>query len=435
MATEVGLIALDCVGLYSMHFRTKLMENEGDNIIMRKLFDIYLTYLQAGQSENLLQHVFAALRAHINSYSIVLFKGNAALCGNLCYEVLRCCNSRLSSVRQEACAILYLLMRSNFEFSSRKGLTRVHLQVIISVSQMLGNVVVCGLNNARFQESLSLINSYATSDKAMKGTGFPMEVKDLTKRIRTVLMATLQMREHHHDPEMLVDLQHSLASSYASTPELRRTWLETMTNNHVRDGNFSEAACCQLHIAALMAEYLKLKKIHDWGAEMFNKISSNITRDERGLKLDAGVQDVQYTEFLLLEQLETCVEYLEKAERYELLGELYRLIIPMYEKKRRYNQLIQCYQNLTKAYSKVVEVIKSGKRLLGRFYRVSFYGQAYFEDDSSVEYIYKEPKVTTLSEISERLQNQFCQKFGSEVVKMIMDSIPVSFNYRPSGSR
>lgn len=129
-------------------------------------------------------------------------------------------------------------MRSNFEFTGRKGLTRVHLQVIISVSQMLGNVI--GLNNARFQESLSTINSYASSDKAMKGTGFPVEVKDLTKRVRTVLMATVQMREHHHDPEMLVDLQHSLANSYASTPELRHTWLETMTRNHVRDGNFSE---------------------------------------------------------------------------------------------------------------------------------------------------------------------------------------------------
>lgn len=98
-----------------------------------------------------------------------MFVGNAALCGRLCYELLKCCNSRLSSIRQESCAILYLLMRSNFEFTSRKGLTRVHLQVIISVSQMLGNIV--GLNNSRFQESLSLINSYASSDKAMKGTG------------------------------------------------------------------------------------------------------------------------------------------------------------------------------------------------------------------------------------------------------------------------
>lgn len=130
---------------------------------------------------------------------------------------------------------------------------------------MLGNVI--GLNNSRFQESLSLINSYASSDKVMKGTGFPVEVKDLNKRIRTVLMATAQMREHNNDPEMLVDLQHSLANSYASTPELRHTWLETMARNHARDGNFSEVSIftiistkilCITNISTRMFSFLRL---------------------------------------------------------------------------------------------------------------------------------------------------------------------------------
>ncbi|XP_035734604.1 dedicator of cytokinesis protein 9-like isoform X2 [Vespa mandarinia] len=427
MATEVGLIALDCLGLFCIHFKDALLADDGENPIMQKLFNIYLSFLQVGQSETLLRHVFAGFRAFLNNYSIALFQGNAALCGRLCYELLRCCNSKLSSIRQESCALLYLLMRSNFEFTSRKGLTRVHLQVIISVSQMLGNVI--GLNNSRFQESLSLINSYASSDKVMKGTGFPVEVKDLNKRIRTVLMATAQMREHNNDPEMLVDLQHSLANSYASTPELRHTWLETMARNHARDGNYSEAACCQLHIAALMAEYLKLKKVHRWGAEAFDNISVNISRDERSLKLDAGeicVQDIHYTEYLLLEQLELCAEMLEKAERFELLGHLYRLIVPMYEEKRNYEALANCYTHLAQACNKIVEVTKSGKRLLGRFYRIAFFGSAYFEEENGQEYIYKEPKVTSLSEISERLHHLYSEKFGSENVKMIMDSIPVN---------
>lgn len=73
-----------------------------------------------------------------------------------------------------------------------------------------------------------------------QNTPFPAEVKDLTKRIRTVLMATAQMKEHEKDPEMLVDLQYSLANSYASTPELRRTWLESMAKVHVRNGDLSE---------------------------------------------------------------------------------------------------------------------------------------------------------------------------------------------------
>lgn len=69
---------------------------------------------------------------------------------------------------------------------------------------------------------------------------FPSEVKGLTKRIRTVLMATAQMKEHERDPEMLLDLQYSLARSYASTPELRRTWLDTMARAHLKNGDLSE---------------------------------------------------------------------------------------------------------------------------------------------------------------------------------------------------
>lgn len=65
---------------------------------------------------------------------------------------------------------------------------------------------------------------------------------------------------------------------------------------------------------------------------------------------------------------------LEKAERYELLGHLYRLIIPIYENKRDYEALATCYTHLSQACNKIVEVTKNGKRLLGRFYRVAFFG-------------------------------------------------------------
>lgn len=50
----------------------------------------------------------------------------------------------------------------------------------------------------------------------------------------------------------------------------------------------------------------------------------------------------------------------------------------------------------------------------------------YFEEDHAVEYVYKEPKLTSLSEISERLAKQYKEKFGADVVKLIMDSSPVS---------
>ncbi len=69
---------------------------------------------------------------------------------------------------------------------------------------------------------------------------FPSEVNDLTKRVRTVLMATSQMKEHQSDPEMLVDLQYCLAKSYTSTPELRKTWLISMARKHREHRDYSE---------------------------------------------------------------------------------------------------------------------------------------------------------------------------------------------------
>jgi hypothetical protein len=55
-------------------------------------------------------------------------------------------------------------------------------------------------------------------------------------------MATAQMKEHENDKEMLIDLQYSLAKSYDSTPELRKTWLDSMAKIHSRHGDFSEVS-------------------------------------------------------------------------------------------------------------------------------------------------------------------------------------------------
>lgn len=50
-----------------------------------------------------------------------------------------------------------------------------------------------------------------------------------------------------------------------------------------------QAAFCQLHIAALMAEYLKHQGEFPEGCQCFSIISHNIPRDESNLRLDAGM--------------------------------------------------------------------------------------------------------------------------------------------------
>lgn len=68
-------------------------------------------------------------------------------------------------------------------------------------------------------------------------------------------MATEQMKEHENDPEMLVDLQYSLAKSYTSTPELRKTWLDSMARIHNKNGDLSE-----VYIFLFSTQYINIDR-------------------------------------------------------------------------------------------------------------------------------------------------------------------------------
>ncbi|CAL8331861.1 unnamed protein product [Boreogadus saida] len=455
LSTEVSLTVLDVLGLFVQHHKKQLLMDEGQNV-MKKVLDTYLLFFQINQSTTTLRHVFAALRLFVQKFPSAFFQGKADLCGCLCYEILKCCNHRSSSTQTEASALLYCVMRHNFEFTKGKSMVRSHLQVIKAVSQLIADA---GIGGSRFQQSLAIINNFANGDAPLKSTPFPTEVKDLTRRIRTVLMATAQMKEHEKDPEMLVDLQVSLANSYASTPELRRTWLESMAKVHVRNGDLSEAAMCYIHISALIAESLKRRgywradkaRMSHGAAEespVFNRsslltstrdsdtsfsmgwaafmcISPNV-KEEGAMKEDTGTLDTPYTEDTLVEQLELCVDYLWKSERYELIADINKPIIAVFEKRRDFKRLSELYYDIHRSYLKVTEVVNSEKRLFGRYYRVAFYGQGFFEEEESKEFIYKEPKLTGLSEISQRLLKLYSDKFGADNVKMIQDSNKVN---------
>ncbi|XP_035744752.1 dedicator of cytokinesis protein 10 isoform X4 [Egretta garzetta] len=455
IATEVSLTILDLLCLYTLNHQRQLQQSDCQNALMKKVFDTHMLFLQINQSAAALKHVFAALRLFVGKFPSAFFQGQADLCGSLCYEILKCCNHRSRSTQTEASALLYFFMRKNFEFNKQKSIVRSHLQLIKAVSQLIADA---GIGGSRFQHSLAIINNFANGDKQMKNVNFPAEVKDLTKRIRTVLMATAQMKEHEKDPEMLVDLQYSLANSYASTPELRRTWLESMAKIHARNGDLSEAAMCYIHIAALIAEYLKRKgywkmekictsrmlledgqvsdsnvlltthnggSLFSMGWPAFLSITPNI-KEEGAMKEDSGMQDTPYNENVLVEQLELCVEYLWKSERYELIAEVNKPIIAVFEKQRDFKRLSDLYYDIHRSYLKVAEVVNSEKRLFGRYYRVAFYGQGFFEEEEGKEYIYKEPKLTGLSEISQRLMKLYADKFGIDNVKIIQDSNKVN---------
>uniref|UniRef100_A0ACB8EM78 Dedicator of cytokinesis protein 7 n=1 Tax=Sphaerodactylus townsendi TaxID=933632 RepID=A0ACB8EM78_9SAUR len=65
--------------------------------------------------------------------------------------------------------------------------------------------------------------------------------------------------------------------------------------------------------------------------------------------------------------------------------------------------------------------------MFGTYFRVGFYGSR-FGDLDEQEFVYKEPSITKLAEISHRLEEFYAERFGDEVVEIIKDSNPVHKN-------
>ena len=93
---------------------------------------------------------------------------------------------------------------------------------------------------------------------------------------------------------MLIDSQYSLAKSYGNSAELRRIWLDSMAAVHAHEKNFSEAAHCHLHIAALLSQNLKHQGQYTLGRSVFHNITPNIALDaeeELDAHADADAHD------------------------------------------------------------------------------------------------------------------------------------------------
>lgn len=104
------------------------------------------------------------------------------------------------------------------------------------------------------------------------------------------------------------------------------------------------------------------------------------------------------------------------------MNEVYKILIPIAEAHRDYKKLANIHKYLLKStdfstnfyrlfysfFSKLYEAFtrieqQHGKRMFGTYFRVGFYGSK-FGDLDGEEFVYKEPTLTKLPEISQRLE-------------------------------
>ncbi|KAM8802085.1 dedicator of cytokinesis protein 8 [Rhynchonycteris naso] len=423
LATEANLIILD------------MQENiiqassalDCKDSLLGGVLRVLVNSLSCDQSTTYLTHCFATLRALIAKFGDLLFEEEVEQCADLCQRVLHHCSSSMDVTRSQACATLYLLMR--FSFGATSNFARVKMQVTMSLASLVGKAP--DFNEEHLRKSLRTILAYAEEDKAMQATPFPNQVEELLCNLNSILYDTVKMREFQEDPEMLMDLMYRIAKSYQTSPDLRLTWLQNMAEKHTKKKCYTEAAMCLVHAAALVAEYLSMLEDHGYlpvGSVSFQNISSNVLEEsavsEDTLSPDEdGVCSGRYfTESGLVGLLEQAAELFSTGGLYETVNEVYKLVIPILEAHRDFRKLTSTHDKLQKTFDSIIS--KGHKRMFGTYFRVGFYGSK-FGDLDEKEFVYKEPAITKLPEISHRLEGFYSQCFGAEFVEVIKDSAPV----------
>ncbi|XP_053727875.1 dedicator of cytokinesis protein 8 isoform X1 [Synchiropus splendidus] len=423
LATETNLIVLD---LLETIVQAVPLADCKDSVVGGVL-KVLLHSLTCNQSTTFLSHTFSTLRSLVVKFGELLFEEEAEQCADLCQKVLQYCSSPVDENRSQACATLYLIMR--YSYSNASNFSRVKMQVTMSLASLVGK-------SSDFQEeylrrSLRTILAYAEEDTEMQSTQLPSQVDELLRNLNSILSDTVKMREFQEDPEMLMDLMYRIAKGYQTSPDLRLTWLQNMAEKHNNRKCYTESAMCLVHAAALVAEYLSMLEDHKYlpvGSVTFQSISSNVL-EESAVSDDIlspdedGVCSGRYfTESGLVGLLEQAAELFSNGGLYEAVNEVYKIIIPILEANRDFRKLASTHDKLQRAFDNIIQ--KGHKRMFGTYFRVGFYG-AKFGDLDEREFIYKEPGITHLPEISHRLENFYSQCFGDDTLVMIKDSTPV----------
>jgi hypothetical protein len=449
---EVSVVILDCLEWYMVAKESDLNTNAQSNLLMDGTVGVLMSLLSRRQGIDLQILILRVFTAYAHTFSKPLFVLSSSYIAQFMPRILALCNYENERVRMGASAFFFLMMKLNLENSPAKhrNFTRVKVQAIIALSKLVAGQA--GIRDLSFlNRALNGVQAYANQYNTASGTNsanalattttttattteakddasvenafLVQQVSRLSARLRAIMEGSVKIQQHAGDTDMLTDLYHQIASSYRTAPDLRVTWLESLAELHARNNAWAEAGQCLVHIAALISEYLQIleptegsmKGAAAFEAACVSAVEEQSMLDAQHMMDEDGVGETHiFTEKGLCDVVERAIAYLTKAQLYESAHELYKLLLPVHEKAHDYAKLSASHAALSNIFNKIVESINNQSRLFGSYYRVGFYGARY-GDLNGKEFVYKEPKITRLGEIQDRLMTLYSRKLGTTI--------------------
>eukprot|EP00033_Pygsuia_biforma_P001762 GCRY01001972.1.p1 GENE.GCRY01001972.1~~GCRY01001972.1.p1 ORF type:complete len:1667 (+),score=122.71 GCRY01001972.1:145-5145(+) len=429
LCLEIGLIVLNFLFVYEETFCEELSNNHHG--WFEEVFNLLITIGKHHQSDVFIVTLTHFFRILVSKYPDIIFAVGTTYLVKLCPLLMGFCNHKSEKTRSSSSGLLYVLMQMNFKLYG--NFTRMKVQTTVALSQLVGEVIE---NDMYIKESLNCLLQYASAFEKEEIQGntshsFHKQLNKLIDGLFGILKDSSSIKRCSLDPEMTADLFFNIAQGYKQAPDIRVAWLRNLVNFHSERGNWAEAGECVLHIAASVAEYLERhepKPGMPKGASAFRHISPNIVDESVIAELlvddEETCQSEPFSQNGLISLLNEGITLFKKGQLFEVIHEIYKLLIPVLEAERRYEQLCEVFNDLHLVFKEIVTCTKTDSRILGTYYRVAFFGKPFLEL-SGKQFIYKEPFCTQLVDIVPRLQSLY-EGILAQSVQIIQGSKPVS---------
>lgn len=433
---EITLIALDSATCFIKNFSRSLRRRE----VFEKVWVVLPSLLRRNQSQSGATAIFRQLYSLLPSYKTHLFAKSNSICGELVFEVLRYCNSLVSEIRDGA-ATLYSQM-FDLNLSEMRNVDRMRLQSTIAIIKIVGErssnagagssapsiSASAEITFGRLLNVLDMVRKHFKGTPAIADTAGQLEAK-----IRSIISDNQKMLMYQHDPEMMGDLIYGISRQLTDSPDERISWLQNLAQFHLDQKNQEEFAQAKMACAALSQAYLKL--LGRWETNMvpaWHFVSPAIDQeialpDMKALVAlkDEVCQSSIFTTDGFADLVKEGVSALRQAGLYESCVAAYRMLLPIYLETENYKRQKEIYADLLSLTSLLTDETTLKQRIFSNYYRISFYGEKFGSDLDGKEFIYKEQNTTRVTDITDRLKDQFGRAFGGDNIVMLPNTSKV----------
>lgn len=396
--------------------------------ISLQMANLLCSLLTARLSFQVMPNMFETLKRFVFEQGAAMFRTTLkAETSRIITAVLRLCSSASPDVRAYSSSFIYFLILQNSKFGA--SFEVVKNAAILASSRLAEDHKDFG--GARFQSALDCIAEHALHalydpkegvDEDVVSVGrvaFVKQVQEMCRALAAIVRDTQEIVNSRgsSDVEKVAEQYFRMAEGYRYSPELRLEWLEKLAQFHARNEDYPEAAISMAHVLALVVDYLNTCTDSRIPVDVFKSINPALVEfySEEASAGGSSSFSLRHMKFVA----KAVIKFLGQAELYEMASDVHRLLLTVYHAEGSYRDLTNAHMQLEGFYMSIAQ--NDSGRLLGRYFRVGFFGPLFGPDLNGAEFVYKEPLLTQIYQLKERLVEHFSKLFGGPEKVVVFD--------------